>query len=72
MYVFQFVIFASVEDGRFEKRNKCFENTEMLKVTFREQIVGRGQVFEWSSKFKSSVTCGEDSECLECPSVSNR
>jgi len=72
VYVFQFVIFASVEDGRFEKRNKCFENTEMLKVTFREQIVGRAQVFEWGSKFKSSVTCGEDSECLECPSVSNR
>jgi hypothetical protein len=39
------VIFASVEDGRLEKRNKCFENIEMLKVTFREQIVGRGQVF---------------------------
>jgi hypothetical protein len=34
------VIFASVEDDRLEKRNKCFENVEILKVTFREEIVG--------------------------------
>jgi hypothetical protein len=66
------VIFASVEDGRLEKRNKCFENIIILKLMFREQIVGSAQVFEWSSKFKRSVTCGEDAECLDCPSVSNR
>jgi len=45
---------------------------KILKVTFREQIVGRAQVFEWGSKFKSSMTCGEDADCLDCPSMSNR
>jgi len=72
VYVFQFVIFASVQDGRLEKKNKCFENIEILKVTFRDQIVGRVQVFEWGSKFKSSMTCSEDADCLVCPSMSNR
>ena len=54
------------------EKNKCFENIEILKVTFREQIVGRVQVFGWGSKFKSSVTCNEDAECLDCPLMSNR
>jgi hypothetical protein len=54
------------------KKETSFENIEILKVTFREQVVGRAQVFEWGSKFKSIVTYGEDAVCLDCPSVNNR
>jgi hypothetical protein len=40
------------------------ENFNVLKVAFVEQTVGRTQVFDWLSKFKSNVTCVEDADGL--------
>jgi hypothetical protein len=65
------VISGSVEDGRLERRKKCFKNSKILKVTFREHI-RRTQVFELFSKFKSSLTSSEGVDCLGCPLMSNR
>jgi hypothetical protein len=42
----------------------------MLKVCFGKQIIGRTQVLQWFSKFKSSVTSAEDDEHTEGPSIS--
>jgi hypothetical protein len=38
------------------------ETFKMLKVTFGDLTVGRTQVFEWFSKFKSGATSVEDAE----------
>jgi len=45
------------------------ETFKMLEVAFREQTVGRTQVFEWLFKFKSSMTSVEDSERSGRPST---
>jgi hypothetical protein len=42
----------------------------MLKVDFGEQPMGRTQIFEWFSKFNSSVTSAEDDKLPERPSMS--
>jgi hypothetical protein len=39
-------------------------------VAFGEQTMGRTQVFEWFSKFKSDVTTVEDTKDLKCASAS--
>jgi hypothetical protein len=50
----------------------AMETFEMLKVCFGEETMGGKQVFEWFSKFKSSVTSVEDAKCLGCPLTSKR
>jgi len=47
------------------KLGKMFtETSTMLKVAFVEHTVGRTQVFDWLSKFKSNVTSVEDADGL--------
>jgi hypothetical protein len=47
------------------KLGKMFTETfNVLKVAFVEQTVGRTQVFDWLSKFKSDVMSVEDADGL--------
>jgi hypothetical protein len=46
---------------------KCYRNSEIMKVAFGEQSMSRTQVFEWFSKFESGINFGEYAECLGHP-----
>jgi len=46
------------------------ETSETLKTPSGEQTVGRTQVFDWFSKFRSSAASAEDAERLEHISTS--
>jgi hypothetical protein len=43
--------------------------SRLWKLAFGEQTIGRTQVFEWFSKFKSGVTTVKDVERTEHPSL---
>jgi hypothetical protein len=51
---------------------KCYANFQTLKVALGEHTMGRTQVFEWFSKFKSAMTSAEVADSLECPLVSKQ
>ena len=55
---------------RFKLWRRTTETSKTLKVPSGEQTVGRTQVFDWFSKFRSSVTSAEDAEHLEHISTS--
>jgi len=48
----------------FKLGRSSTETSETLKVPSGEQTVGRTQVFDWFSKFRSCVTSAEDAERL--------
>jgi hypothetical protein len=54
----------------FKPGKNVTETFKMLKVCFGKQTMGRTQVLEWSSKFKSSVTSVEDDVHSVHPSMS--
>jgi hypothetical protein len=54
----------------FKLGKDATETFKMLKACFGEQTMGRTQVFEWFSNFKSGVTSAEDAKCSGRPSTS--
>jgi hypothetical protein len=45
------------------------ETIDMLEVCFGEQIMGRTQLFDWFSNFKSDVVSVEVAKHSGCPSM---
>jgi hypothetical protein len=73
--VIPFVILVYLENGNLGKtacvHQICFElwktSTETLKTfdcCFGKDIMGRKEVFEWLSVFKSGMISAEDTKCL--------
>jgi hypothetical protein len=54
----------------FELGKNATETSEMLKVAFGKQPMGRTKVFKWFPKFKSGVTFAEYAKCLGHQSIS--
>ena len=48
---------------------KCYGNFEMMEAAFGEESMGRTQVSEWFSKFKSGTNFGEYAKCLGHPTI---
>jgi hypothetical protein len=54
----------------FKLGKNSVETFDMLEVCFREQKMGRTQLFAWFSKFKSDMISVEVAEHLGCLSMS--
>lgn len=46
-------------------QGKILQNLSKCQLPYGEQKIGEQKLFEWHSKFKSSVTSGEGAECTD-------
>lgn len=81
MYTLPFEILGHVKNDRLERtaclhksflqtEEKCYDTFYKLKGDFGKYKMGRTNVFDWDSKFKSGVTSVEHAEVSERPPTS--